>query len=52
MSGQLVWASARSSSRAITTPLLEETLILTLAADGTRLSSAQRLQFHFEIDID
>lgn len=53
MPGQLV-----SGQRAlvyvgpITTPLLEERLELTLAADGTRLSSAQRLQFHFEIDID
>ena len=36
----------------IVSPLLEETLVLKMEADGTRLSSAQRLQFHFEIDID
>ncbi|MBP1689217.1 MAG: hypothetical protein H6Q33_5360 [Deltaproteobacteria bacterium] len=36
----------------IVSPVLEETLVLKMEADGTRLSSAQRLQFHFEIDID
>ena len=36
----------------ITTPLLEDTLSLKLETDGTRLSSALRLQFHFEIDVD
>jgi hypothetical protein len=33
-------------------PLLEETLLLKIEADGTRLSSSQNLDFHFEIDID
>lgn len=33
-------------------PILEETLVLTIEADGTRLSSTQNLNFHFEIDID
>lgn len=36
----------------ITTPLLEETLALSIEADGDRLSSNHRLRFHFEIDID
>ncbi|HQR54678.1 MAG TPA: hypothetical protein PLW72_01750 [Burkholderiaceae bacterium] len=36
----------------ITTPMLEDTLALTLETDGTRLSSALRLQFHFEIDVE
>lgn len=36
----------------ITTPVLEDTLVLSLETDGTRLSSALRLQFHFEIDVD
>ncbi|MCU0764505.1 MAG: hypothetical protein MUF32_00390 [Burkholderiaceae bacterium] len=36
----------------IALPLLEETLLLKIEADGTRLSSAQNLTFHFEIDVD
>jgi hypothetical protein len=36
----------------IMTPLLDETLILKIVTDGTRLGSAHRLNFHFEIDID
>ncbi len=36
----------------IMTPLLDETLVLKIATDGTRLGSAHRLNFHFEIDID
>lgn len=36
----------------ITTALLEETMVVKIEVDGTRLSSSQRLQFHFEIDID
>lgn len=36
----------------ILTDLLEETLGLKFEADGVRLNAAQRLQFHFEIDVD
>lgn len=36
----------------ITTPHLEETLVLRLETDGTRLASSFRLNFHFEIDVD
>ena len=36
----------------ITSPVLEDTLVLILETDGTRLSSALRLQFHFEVDVD
>lgn len=48
VSGQraLVYAGA------ISAPLLEETLQLKIATDGTRLSASQRLNFHFEIDVD
>lgn len=36
----------------ITAPMLDETLVLFIEADGTRLNSAHRLNFHFEIDVD
>ena len=36
----------------IRSALLEDTITLTLEADGQRLVAAQRLQFHFEIDVD
>ncbi|HQR69322.1 MAG TPA: hypothetical protein PLE54_01865 [Burkholderiaceae bacterium] len=53
LSGQLVSGHrALVYAGPITMPLLEETLVLKFEADGTRLNSAQRLQFHFEIDID
>ena len=32
--------------------MIEDTIALTLEADGQRLDAAQRLQFHFEIDVD
>lgn len=32
--------------------MLEDTIALKITADGRRLVSAQRLQFHFEIDVD
>ena len=32
--------------------VLEDTIALTLEADGQRLVAAQRLQFYFEIDVD
>lgn len=48
VSGQraLVYAGA------INAPVLEETLQLKIATDGTRLATSQRLNFHFEIDVD
>lgn len=36
----------------ISTPLLDETLLLRIETDGTRLNSTYRLNFHFEIDVD
>jgi hypothetical protein len=33
-------------------PILTETLVLAIEADGTRMSGAYRLDFHFEIDVD
>ncbi len=36
----------------IRSKFIEDTIVLTLQADGRRLTSAQRLQFQFEIDID
>lgn len=37
---------------AIRSALLEDTIALTLEADGQRLVASQRLLFHFEIDVD
>lgn len=51
--GQLVSGQrALVYSGPIALPILEETLVLKLEADGARMSSAQQLHFHFEIDID
>jgi hypothetical protein len=36
----------------INEPLLVETLVLQIEADGTRMSGTHRLEFHFEIDVD
>jgi hypothetical protein len=36
----------------IRTPRLEDTIVLSLAADGRRFDDAQRLQFFFEIEVD
>lgn len=36
----------------IRTALLEDTIVLRMVADGRRLVTTQRLQFHFEIDVD
>lgn len=36
----------------VTTPFLEDTLALTIEADGNHLSGMQRLAFHFEFDAD
>jgi len=51
--GQLVSGQrALVQAGPITSPVLDETLILKIETDGTRMSSAVRLNFHFEIDID
>jgi hypothetical protein len=39
-------------SGVISGPWLEEVLALKFTADGTRLSSSLRLNFHFEIDVE
>jgi hypothetical protein len=36
----------------VRTGLLEDTIVLKLTADGRRLVATERLQFHFEIDVD
>lgn len=36
----------------ISSPVLDETLVLRIDTDGTRLGSSYRLAFHFEIDVD
>ena len=36
----------------IRSAIIEDTITLKLEADGQRLAAAQRLQFHFEIDVD
>lgn len=36
----------------IASPLVDETLVLRIETDGTRLSSTYRLNFHFEIEVD
>ncbi len=56
--GRLLPGSLVSGQRAlvlagpIMTPRLDETLVVKIETDGTRLGSAHRLNFHFEIDID
>jgi hypothetical protein len=56
--GRLLPGQLTSGQRAlvysgpITAPVLDETLLLKIETDGTRLSSTQRLNFHFEIDVD
>jgi hypothetical protein len=37
---------------AIRTAMIEDTIALRLETDGRRLSAPQRLQFHFEIDLE
>ena len=39
-------------SGSITQDRLDETLALQIRADGTRMTASQRLNFHFEIDVD
>ncbi len=36
----------------IRTPILEDNFVVKVIADGRRVALTQRLQFHFEIDID
>ena len=36
----------------IRTSVLEDTFTVRVVADGRRVNAAQRLQFHFEIDVD
>ena len=36
----------------IRTPILEDNFVVKVVADGRRVSLTQRLQFHFEIDVD
>lgn len=53
MPGQLVSGNrALVYSGPVRTGLLEDTIVLRLVADGRRLVATQRLQFHFEIDVD
>lgn len=56
--GRLLAGQVRSGSRTlvfagpIRTSLIEDTILLRLTTDGRRLASPQRLDFHFEIDVD
>ena len=56
--GKLLPGTLQSGNRTlvfagpIRTALLEDTIVLRLTADGQRLAAPQRLQFHFEIDLD
>lgn len=56
--GKLLPGTLQSGNRTlvfsgpIRTALLEDTILLRLTADGQRLAAPQRLQFHFEIDLD
>jgi len=51
--GQLVSGQrALVYAGSIQSPVLDERLALRFETDGTRLSGTQRLNFHFEIDVD
>ena len=56
--GRLLAGQVRSGSRTlvfagpIRAGVIEDTILLRIATDGRRLASPQRLDFHFEIDID
>lgn len=56
--GRLLPGQLSSGQRAlvyagsVTSPTIDETMVLRIEADGTRLSSSHRLAFHFEIDVD
>ena len=56
--GKLLPGQLRSGNRTlvfagpIRTSLIEDTILLRISTDGRRLASTQRLEFHFEIDVD
>ena len=56
--GRLLPGTLRSGERTlvytgpIRTPILEDNFVVKVVADGRRVSLTQRLQFHFEIDVD
>ena len=56
--GRLLPGQLTSGQRAlvytgpVTTPRLDETLLLKLETDGTQMRNSHRLNFHFEIDVD
>jgi hypothetical protein len=56
--GRLLPGSLQSGDRTlvyagpINAPMLEDTIRVQVHTDGRRLVSAQRLQFHFEIDVE
>jgi hypothetical protein len=56
--GRLLSGQVRSGQRTlvfagpIRTSLIEDTILLRISTDGRRLGAPQRLDFHFEIDID
>ena len=56
--GRFLAGELRAGQRAlvfagpINSPVMEELLTLKLEVDGTRLQAIERLNFHFEIDVD
>ena len=56
--GRLLPGALRSGERTlvyagpIRAPILEDNFVVKVIADGRRVALTQRLQFHFEIDID
>jgi hypothetical protein len=56
--GKLLPGQVRSGTRTLVfagpvrTSLIEDTILLRITTDGRRLGSPQRLEFHFEIDVD
>lgn len=56
--GRLIPGQLVSGQRAmvyagpISSPVIDETLVLLIETDGTRLAGTHRLNFHFEIDVD
>ena len=56
--GRLLPGALRSGERTlvyagpIRTPVIEDNFVVKVVADGRRVALTQRLQFHFEIDID
>jgi len=56
--GKLIAGEVRSGNRTLVfsgpvrASLIEDTIVMRIAADGRRLVAPQRLDFHFEIDVD